>query len=158
MKQAYVRAAVAEDAPVIAEFNAALARETENLTLNRATLDAGVRAALTDPAKASYFVADIDGRSVGQLMITREWSDWRNGDIWWIQSVYVAPAFRRGGVFRALYEHARSRARASGAAAVRLYVEKENHRAQRSYEAMGMHLTGYLVMEEPLSLDQISPR
>src|SRR5262249_25671181 len=119
-----IRPAQLSDAPVIAEFNARLASETEHLTLDRATLDAGVRAALSDPQKGTYFLVEIDGAIAGQLMITHEWSDWRNGDIWWIQSVYVDHRFRRGGVFKALYEHVRKLARQSKAAEIRLYVDR----------------------------------
>ena len=147
----HVRAARPEDAPVIADFNAALAHETERIALHRATLDAGVREALRDPAKCSYFVAELDdGRVVGQLMITREWSDWRNGDIWWIQSVYVHADFRRRGVFRSLYDHARSAAGAAGAVALRLYVDADNTTGQQTYLGLGMRRTNYLVMEDAL--------
>ena len=92
-----IRPARADDAAMIAEFNARMAHETEALTLDRAILDAGVRAALADPNKARYFVADAGGKVVGQLMITLEWSDWRNGEIWWIQSVYVHVDYRGRG-------------------------------------------------------------
>src|SRR3954452_8892223 len=110
-----IRDATPADAATIVDFNARMARETEGLTLDPAVLSRGVRAALADPAKAIYFVAEIDRRVVGQLMITHEWSDWRDGDIWWVQSVYVHPEYRRRGIFRTLYAHARERARAAGA-------------------------------------------
>ncbi len=128
-----------------------MAMETENLALDPAAVDAGVRAALADPEKAIYFIAEIDGRVVGQLMITHEWSDWRNGDMWWIQSVYVLPDSRRRGVFRALYQHVRQQARALGVVGLRLYVEKENLPAQTTYSGLGMHLSHYLLMEEMLT-------
>ena len=144
----HIRRGETRDAETIADFNAAMAAETEHLTLDRPTLLAGVRAALADAGKARYFVADAGGRVVGQLMLTREWSDWRNGDIWWIQSVYVAQDFRGRGVFKALYRHVEQFARAEGAVGLRLYVEKENGAAQKTYESLGMSLTHYLVMEE----------
>jgi len=144
----HIRPGEARDADTIADFNAAMAAETEHLTLDRPTLLAGVRAALADANKARYFVADAGGRVVGQLMLTREWSDWRNGDIWWIQSVYVRPDFRGRGVFKALYRHVQQLARGEGAVGLRLYVEKENAAAQKTYESLGMTPTHYLVMEE----------
>jgi len=143
-----VRDATPADAEAIVDFNARMALETEGLALDPAVLSAGVRAALGDPAKAIYFVAEADRRVVGQLMITHEWSDWRNGDIWWVQSVYVHPDHRRRGIFRALYAHARERARAAGAVGIRLYVEQNNAAAQQCYGQLGMGLSHYRVMEE----------
>jgi ribosomal protein S18 acetylase RimI-like enzyme len=143
-----IRAGRAEDAEAIAEFNARLARETESIELDRATVLAGVRAALADASKGRYFVAEQGGAVVGQLMLTREWSDWRNGDLWWIMSVYVDAAFRGRGVFKALYGHVEQRARQEGAVGLRLYVEKENAAAQRTYAKLGMSLTHYLIMEQ----------
>jgi GNAT superfamily N-acetyltransferase len=125
-----------------------MALETEQLTLDRRTLDAGVRAALADESKAVYFLAEIDGRVVGQLMITHEWSDWRNGPLWWIQSVYVHADHRRRGVFRALYAYARAEAKHAGAVGLRLYVEESNHVGQATYRSLGMSMTHYRVMEE----------
>jgi GNAT superfamily N-acetyltransferase len=145
-----IRAATSSDTSTIVDFNARLAHETEQLSLDRATLEAGVRAALSDPLKATYYLAEIDGRVAGQLMITHEWSDWRNGDLWWIQSVYVAEEFRRRGVFQSLYSHVRDQARQSGAAGIRLYVERHNLKAQQTYQKLGMSMTEYLVMEEML--------
>ena len=149
----HIRPARPDDAETIADYNAKMATETEGLQLPPATVRAGVASALQEPHKARYFVAEIDGRVVGQLMITREWSDWRNGDIWWIQSVYVDADHRRCGVFRALYQHARTEARAAGAVALRLYVEQDNRAAQQTYTQLGMSLTHYLVMEEPIAKD-----
>jgi GNAT superfamily N-acetyltransferase len=100
-----IRPATIEDLATIVEFNRLLALETESIELSIAVLTDGVRAALLDPHKARYFVAEADGQIFGQLMHTREWSDWRNGDIWWLQSVYVVASARRQGVFRALVEH-----------------------------------------------------
>lgn len=143
-----VRSARPSDARDIANFNLGLARETEAIVLDPATLDRGVHAVLADASKGLYFIAENDGRVVGQLMITREWSDWRNGDIWWIQSVYVIPEFRRRGVLRALYGHACGRARESTAVGLRLYVHDQNRAAQATYSRLGMKQANYLVMEE----------
>jgi len=143
-----VRAASFEDAPTVAQFNASLAEETEGISLDRARLEAGVRAALEDPAKGRYFIAEDGGKIAGQLMITYEWSDWRNGFIWWIQSVYVPAASRNRGVFRALYEAGEREARAHGGVrGIRLYVESHNTRAQQVYERMGMKRAPYQVFE-----------
>lgn len=146
-----VRNAQLKDAPVIARFNMAIAQETEQLRLNPDQVHAGVVAVLSDPTKGQYFVAEVDGRVVGQTLITREWSDWRNGWIWWLQSVYVEPAFRRLGVFRALYEHIRTLAVRERVPLLRLYVMGHNRRARSAYEAVGMRPSGYDVWEETLS-------
>jgi ribosomal protein S18 acetylase RimI-like enzyme len=143
-----VRRATSADAVCLIDFNARMALETENLTLDRATLEAGVRAILEDSAKGFYFVAEIDGRVVGQLMITFEWSDWRNGNIWWIQSVYVLPEYRRRGVFRAMFEHVEHEARGAGVVGLRLYVEQHNAAAQGTYQRLGMSLSHYQLMEK----------
>jgi GNAT superfamily N-acetyltransferase len=143
-----IRKAKPGDAAVIAEFNRNLAWETEKLRLNRRVVARGVRALLKDAAKGIYFVAEQDGAVIGQLMITYEWSDWRNGNIWWIQSVYVASDFRQQGVFRALFQHVkklgRSRREVCG---LRLYVERNNRRAHRAYERQGMKRTHYEIYE-----------
>ena len=136
------------DADAIAEFNTRMASETEGTVLAPDVIGPGVVAALTDEAKAIYFVAEAAGRVVGQLMVTHEWSDWRNGDIWWVQSVYVHPDHRRRGVFRALYDHARGEAKRAGAVGLRLYVEENNEAAQAVYRQLGMGMTHYRVMEE----------
>jgi GNAT superfamily N-acetyltransferase len=146
-----VRAARPGDATIIVEFNRRMARETEGLELDPATLARGVAAALADASKALYFVAEVGDEVVAQLMITREWSDWRNADIWWIQSVYVAESARRGGVFRALFAHAEALARQRGVVALRLYVEQRNEDAQRTYERLGMRASHYAMMEKPLA-------
>lgn len=143
-----IRTARPSDAPMIARCNSLLASETESIALDPAVLDRGVRAVLDDATKGTYFLAEVEERVVGQLMITREWSDWRDGDIWWIQSVYVEPEFRGRGVFRALYEHVRDEARRAGAVGLRLYVHDSNSAAQRTYARLGMSLSHYKVMEE----------
>lgn len=147
--------ATAGDAEVVAAFNLALAEETEGKALDPATVRAGVRAVLGDAAKGRYFVARLTegaeaGAVVGQLMVTVEWSDWRNGPLWWVQSVYVRPDHRRRGVFRALFRHVVAAAEAEGSPAVRLYVEEHNAAARATYASLGMGPTGYLVLERPL--------
>lgn len=143
-----IRLASLSDAETIAAYNAAMAKETEHLELDTARLLEGVRAVLTDASKGFYIVAESGSRVAGQMMITFEWSDWRNGVFWWIQSVYVHPGFRRRGIFRRLYEHAAGLAKDAGTVCgLRLYVEKENRNAQRTYERLGMHRTAYDVYE-----------
>jgi len=143
-----IRPAIAADADFIAQGNAAMALETEHKQLDPEVIGAGVRAALADPTKGLYFVAERDGQRVGQLMFTYEWSDWRNGMFWWIQSVYVLPEARRGGVFRALFRHVEQLAeRDPGVCGIRLYVERENTHAQATYRHCGLHDAGYVVME-----------
>jgi ribosomal protein S18 acetylase RimI-like enzyme len=140
------RAAAADEATLVA-FNAALAWETEGKRLDEATLRAGVRAAFADPAKGFYVVAEEDGEVVGQTGVTFEWSDWRNGWYWWIQSVYVREDARRGGVFSALYTHLESLALTDPAViGIRLYVERENVRAQATYRKLGLEEEPYYVM------------
>ena len=151
-----IRRATLEDLSVVARFNTALALETESIHLHPDTILAGARTLLSDPAKGTYWVAEVDGRVVGQIMITHEWSDWRNGDIWWIQSVYVETEFRRRGVFRALYAHVRNEARIAGAVALRLYVVDDNLAAQKTYRSLGMRMSNYRVMGEKLD-DSSSP-
>ncbi|MBV9124377.1 MAG: GNAT family N-acetyltransferase [Planctomycetes bacterium] len=143
-----IRPATPADAPVIIEFNRRLAEETEGKVLDPSQLTAGVRAGLADPGKGLYFVAEEENAFLGQLLITFEWSDWRNGWIWWIQSVYVRPEARRRGVFRALFEHVERLARQDPEViGLRLYVENGNRAAQEVYARMGMKAAGYLVLE-----------
>ncbi len=153
-----IRKAALADLPIIADFNVQLARESEGLELEAARVEAGVEAILKDPAKGIYYLAEAGGAVVGQLMITYEWSDWRNGNIWWIQSVYVKPEFRRAGVFRALYNHVQNTARArKDVCSLRLYVHAENTRAAQSYERLGMTRTQYEVFELDLRKDGEQP-
>ena len=140
-----------DDGETITRFNAAMALESEGVSLDRATLRAGVEAALVDDAKAFYLLAEADGEPVGQLMVTTEWSDWRNGWIWWIQSVYVKPESRRQGVYRRLYQRLMEMARARGdIRGMRLYVMRENWTAKRTYEALGMSHSHYDLYETEL--------
>ena len=144
------RAAAPADVETIASFNEAMATETEGKTLDPATIRAGVRGLFARPDLGFYVVAEDGGRIVGQLMITYEWSDWRDGVFWWIQSVYVRPEVRGKGVYRALHEHVRAMAKAAGGVCgFRLYVEKENAAAQETYRRLGMHETPYVLFEEP---------
>jgi len=143
-----IRKAKLADAGVIAQFNRNLAWETEKLRLSRRIVDRGVQALLKDARKGIYFVAEQDGAVVGQLMITYEWSDWRDGNIWWIQSVYVASEFRQQGVFRKLFKHVEKLGRARReVCGLRLYVERNNRRAHRAYEGLGMKHTHYEIYE-----------
>lgn len=143
-----VRPAQPEDAATIVDFNQRLAQESEGKTLNPDKVRAGVAKALADPTKGLYFVAEAAGQVVGQLMLTLEWSDWRDGWFWWIQSVYVRQDARQRGVFRALYEHVQEQALANPeVVGIRLYVEEHNQKAQATYLKLGMDRTGYQVME-----------
>jgi ribosomal protein S18 acetylase RimI-like enzyme len=152
-----IRRATAADAPTLARYNEAMAWETEHLRLDPARVLAGTQSALADPAKGFYLVAEQEGDIVGQLMITYEWSDWRNGVFWWIQSVYVAPAHRGAGVFRALYREVESMAqRQPGVCGLRLYVESDNERAQAAYHRLGMRTTSYRLLEVDFVLSRDS--
>lgn len=142
------RQAGSEDVDRIVLFNQAMARETEGRELDRRVLTAGVERALKDPALGRYFVAEIEDRVVGQVMVTTEWSDWRNGHVWWLQSVYVSKQHRREGVYRRLHEHVREKARAEKAIGLRLYVERDNLPAQATYRTLGMDASQYLMFEE----------
>lgn len=146
-----IREAVAADRDWLADCAIAMALETEHRRLDPETVRAGIAAGLTDAAKARYFVAELDGLAAGTLMLTGEWSDWRNGAWWWIQSVYVMPAHRRQGVYAALYRHVEALAReALGVIGLRLYVEHGNAAAMRTYGALGMCDTGYRIYEAEL--------
>ncbi|HET7360080.1 MAG TPA: GNAT family N-acetyltransferase [Rhodanobacteraceae bacterium] len=146
-----IRPATAADLPHLVDWNAAMAQETEAKALDREVLARGVAMVFAQPRRGFYLIAEHDGVAVGGLLVTYEWSDWRNGDFWWIQSVYVLPAARRAGVFRALYADVERRARAAGAVGIRLYVEVENERAQRTYAELGMHRCRYHMYEHPLA-------
>ncbi len=142
-----VRQAIASDRDRLIEWNAAMAMETEQRSLSRPTLGQGVDAVLADSNKGFYMVAERDGHTLGGLLVTYEWSDWRNTRMWWLQSVYVEPNARGQGVFRALFDRVRELAQADGAACLRLYVERDNHLAQKVYEARCMHPSEYLMYE-----------
>ena len=143
-----IRRGTASDAETIAGFNAAMALETEKLSLDGPRVLEGVRAVLRDASKGFYLVAELRGRPVGQMMITCEWSDWRNGLFWWIQSVYVEPEQRRAGVYTSLHECVVEEAqRAGDVCGIRLYVEQENEIAQGVYRRLGMQKTAYDMFE-----------
>jgi ribosomal protein S18 acetylase RimI-like enzyme len=145
-----IRPATLADLDTIVANNLAMALETEELALEPSVLRPGVEAALAGRVDAFYRLAQesADGPVIGQLMITREWSDWRNAFVWWIQSVYVSPSSRGRGVYKALYEQARGEAMAAGAAGVRLYVDLRNARARAVYERLGMRGDHYQVFEQ----------
>jgi GNAT superfamily N-acetyltransferase len=143
-----IRRARPGDAGTIAAFNVALAKETEDVVLDPAVIGPGVRAVLEDPARGLYWVAEVEGRVVGQTMVTWEWSDWRNGFLWWIQSVYVAPGARAKGVFKALHGQIADEARKAGAVGIRLYVFDRNARAREVYARLGMKDGHYRVLEQ----------
>jgi ribosomal protein S18 acetylase RimI-like enzyme len=144
-----VRAARPEEAGILADFNLAMAQETEALALPRALVLESVEAFLADPARGRWLVVEDGGEIAAALMLTTEWSDWRGGFFWWIQNVYVAPGHRRHGHYRRLHEHVRAMAaRDPGVCGLRLYVEHANEKAQATYKAMGMDVTHYHVFEE----------
>ena len=144
-----IRIAQKDDAPALVEFNQAMALETEGKRLDSQILKSGVEAVFEDETKGFYLVAEEDGTIVGGLMITFEWSDWRDGWFWWIQSVYVLPDSRGRGVYASLYEFVKEKARdEKNVCGFRLYVEKENDRAQKVYERLGMDRSHYVMYEE----------
>jgi len=143
-----VRPASTADLPFIVQANLALADETEDVRLDPAVLREGAVALLDNRAPGRYWIAERDGRPIGQTLITYEWSDWRNRMVWWIQSVYVMPPERGTGVFRDIYAHLRRAAQAEGAGGLRLYVHTANARAQAVYAALGMNGDHYRVFED----------
>ncbi len=146
-----VRRATLADCDWIVDANRQLAAETENLRLDPEVLTPGVTRVLRGEAEAFYLIASDDGRPVGQMMLTREWSDWRNGWFYWIQSVYVVAEARRRGVFRALYQAAVDQVeREPEAVGLRLYYEEHNHAARDAYLKLGMKAAGYLVLEKTI--------
>jgi|SRR5579872_589068 len=151
-----VRPATLDDAEFLVLGNAQLAFETEDLSLDIDRLRNGVHAVFVDPRRGFYLIAESNGTRLGQMMITYEWSDWRNGVFWWIQSVYTAPESRRRGVFRALYSQAESLAQQDGTVCgLRLYVEVKNRQAQDTYRRCGMHETAYRMFEVDKVLPQL---
>jgi ribosomal protein S18 acetylase RimI-like enzyme len=142
-----IRKAEQEDAQVIIEFQQKMAWETEEMTLAADIIAKGVNAVFSNPVLGQYWVAEDDGKVAASLMITFEWSDWRNTNIWWIQSVYVLPSFRRTGIFRSMYLHIQKEAEKDGVAGLRLYVETNNTRAQKTYESLGMKNEHYIMFE-----------
>jgi ribosomal protein S18 acetylase RimI-like enzyme len=148
MNSIAIRPAEADDWATIVEYNCRLAAESEDTTLNSTDVEPGVRRLLQDPGKGRYFVACDGERIVGQMMHTREWSDWRNGDIWWLQSVYIHPDYRRRGIFRRLFDTLLAEAEADpNVVGLRLYVESDNTPAHATYEQLGLNRAGYFVMQ-----------
>lgn len=155
MSPVLVRVATQTDAEFLVRGNASMALETEGLSLDLDRLRDGVNALFDKPDRGVYYVAEIGGKRAGQMMITYEWSDWRNGDFWWIQSVWVEKAFRGQGVFTAMYRFVETLARTTqGVAGLRLYVEHENHRAQSTYQKVGMVKTVYEMFETDFVLQR----
>lgn len=150
MSEVSIRAATRDDIAFLVDANVAMAHETEGKRLDHERLARGVTAVFNDTRRGFYRIAEHDGRAVGCLLVTFEWSDWRDGDWWWIQSVYVLPDARRLGVFRAMYAQVEAAARGTpGVVGLRLYVEWENERAQRTYAALGMTQEHYHLYARP---------
>ena len=144
-----IRLAKKEDASALVEFNQAMALETEGKTLDSQVLTNGVGAVFGDEKKGFYVVAEDDGKIAGGLMVTLEWSDWRDAWFWWIQSVYILPDYRGKRIYSLLYQFVKDKAQKQGdVCGFRLYVEKENENAQKVYEKLGMESSHYLMYEE----------
>jgi GNAT superfamily N-acetyltransferase len=145
---AMYRAATHGDISEIVRFQIAMALETEDLALDLEVVSNGVAAVCDNAARGRYYVAERDGRVIGCLLITHEWSDWRNGTVWWIQSVYVVPEARRQGIYAGLYDHVKKLAEADPQVrGIRLYVARRNTRAQTVYARLGMNGEHYQVFE-----------
>jgi len=142
-----IRKAIIEDASVIIDFQQKMAWETEGMTLKPEIINNGVNGVFDNPSRGQYWVAEDNGQIVASLLITYEWSDWRNSDVWWFQSVYVLPEWRRKGIFRSMYDKIRLEADNNGIAGLRLYVETNNSAAQKTYEALGMQSQHYRMYE-----------
>jgi len=147
MSMPIIRKAILKDAPVITGFQVNMAWETEKLALAGETVTSGVNAVFQNPALGQYWVAEEEGDVVASLLITFEWSDWRNSWVWWIQSVYVMSEHRRKGIFRTMYSHIRSEAEKLGIPGLRLYVERNNASAIKTYESLGMNREHYTLFE-----------
>ncbi len=144
-----IRDASPADGPIIAGFNSRLPEETEGKSLDPDVIGPGVAAMLADPLKGRYWVAEADADIVGQIMVTYEWSDWRNGTWWWLQSVYVREDHRQTGIFKALYRYVEALAQDDeSVVGIRLYVENDNTRAQAIYDNLGFRSTGYQMQQK----------
>src|SRR5437879_12981603 len=144
-----VRPAAIGDLDVLVRFNAAIAKETEGRNLDMERLRRGTLAVLESSERGYYLVAETESIVVGHVFVTTEWSDWRNGVFWWIQSVYVEPAMREAGVYRTMHDYVLQEAkRRPDVCGIRLYVEKDNVVAQAAYRRLGMRVTGYHVYEQ----------
>lgn len=142
-----IRKAISDDAPTIIDFQKKMAWETEKMTLPHDTVTSGVNGVFENKSRGEYFVAESDGKIVASLLITYEWSDWRNTNVWWFQSVYVLPDYRRSGIFRKMYTFIKEEAEKNNVAGLRLYVESNNERARKTYEALGMGSDHYTMYE-----------
>jgi GNAT superfamily N-acetyltransferase len=142
-----IRPGLLFDAQTIVNFQLTMAMETENLKLDLATVTAGVQAIFDNPERGKYFVAELDGKVVASLLIIPEWSDWRNGFVWWIHSVYVEPKLRGQKIFSQMYEFIKAKTTSEGSRGLRLYVEKTNLKAQRVYQNLGMTKEHYELYE-----------
>ena len=140
------------DIDTIVQFQADMAMESEGCVLNKEKVTKGVTAAMLDDSKGIYWVAKYEGKTIGSLMITREWSDWNNEWYWWIQSVYVTPEYRKQGVYKAMYQKVKDAAKENNVSQIRLYADKTNLSAQKAYQSLGMHKSHYLMFEEDLVL------
>jgi ribosomal protein S18 acetylase RimI-like enzyme len=140
------------DIDTIVQFQADMAMESEGCVLDKEKVTKGVTAAMLDDSKGIYWVAKTDERTIGSLMITREWSDWNNEWYWWIQSVYVTPEYRKQGVYKAMYQKVKDAAKENNVSQIRLYADKTNLSAQKAYQSLGMHESHYLMFEEDLGL------
>lgn len=145
-----LRKATATDINTLAQHNNMMAQETENKSLDLPTVQKGVKAVIDDPMKGFYLLVDIDGQIAANLMITYEWSDWRNSNIWWVQSVYVQQQHRRKGLYKMLYNEIKRLAKQEGIGVIRLYVEQENTVAQKTYSNLGMQHSYYQLYEESI--------
>ncbi len=144
-----IRRATPGDAEALSKFNQDMAYETEGVELIPEVIDAGVKTMIENPQMGFYLVAESDGVIAAALMTTTEWSDWRNGLFWWIQSVYVLPEYRRQGLYRKLYAQVKKMAENdSNVCGFRLYVEHDNTTAQKTYQSLGMDETNYKLYEE----------
>lgn len=143
-----IRRAKLSDAPALLEHNLAMAIETENLQLNPEIVRAGVLRVFEEPSKGFYLIAEMNQQIAGSLMVTYEWSDWRNENIWWIQSVYVRPHFRQQGIYKNLYNSVKAMALEAGTGTIRLYVEETNASAQVVYSQLGMGKSHYQLFED----------
>lgn len=149
-EQIVVREGREQDFRIITDFVVSMAADSEGVELDPEIVEAAVRTALSDRSKGVYYVAEAPEGLIGQALVTTEWSDWRCCEYWWLQSVYVVPTWRRRGVFGRIYRHILDRAREASAAAVRLYVNRENERALLAYRRLGMDESDYIVLEQKL--------
>lgn len=150
MEYVIARGAVC-DIDSIVQFQTDMAMESEGCVLDKEKVTKGVTAAMLDDSKGIYWVAKFEGRNIGSLMITREWSDWNNEWYWWIQSVYIIPEFRKQGVYKDMYLKVKDAAKENNVSQIRLYVDNTNLSAQKVYKKLGMHESHYLMYEENLN-------